>query len=65
MDTQTIETRWNDLKHKVKQQWNKLTDNDLDAIRGNAERAKERIAAAYGVTKEKAAEQWREFCKAC
>jgi uncharacterized protein YjbJ (UPF0337 family) len=58
MNKATLAGEWNILKGKVKQQWSKLTDDDLGIIGGNVEELIGRVQKAYGYTKEQA---WAEF----
>jgi hypothetical protein len=44
------------------QRWNRLTDRDLDTVRGNAERMVELLQARYGIERREALaelELWR------
>jgi hypothetical protein len=44
------------------QRWNRLTDRDLDQVRGNAERMVELLQARYGIERHEALaelEMWR------
>lgn len=52
MNTDTIKGNWMIFKGKVKEQWGKLTDDDLDVAEGQAEQLAGRIAARYGEAKE-------------
>jgi uncharacterized protein YjbJ (UPF0337 family) len=52
---------WNEIKGKIKQQWGKLTDDDLTRISGNVDEVVGRIQQAYGYTKEKAVEEFNAF----
>jgi Uncharacterized protein conserved in bacteria len=54
MNKDRIEGNWKQLKGKVKQQWGKLTDDDLDQIEGNTEILSGRLQEAYGLSKEEA-----------
>jgi uncharacterized protein YjbJ (UPF0337 family) len=54
MNKDRIEGNWKQLKGKVKQQWGKLTDDDLDQIEGNAEMLSGRLQEAYGLSKDEA-----------
>jgi uncharacterized protein YjbJ (UPF0337 family) len=47
----------NFLKGKIKEQWGKLTDDDLVEIRGKREQLVGRLQKRYGLAKEKAEEQ--------
>lgn len=54
MNKDRIEGSWKELKGKVKQQWGKLTDDDLDEIEGNYEILSGRLQKAYGISQEEA-----------
>jgi uncharacterized protein YjbJ (UPF0337 family) len=45
----------------VKEKWGKLTANDLDVIAGNHDQLQGKIQERYGITKEEAAKQIREW----
>jgi uncharacterized protein YjbJ (UPF0337 family) len=49
-----LEGKWKQLKGKVKQQWGKLTDDDLDVIDGKQEELVGLLQERYGYEKEKA-----------
>ena len=49
--------KWHQLRGSVKQEWGKLTDDDLDYIEGTRDRLVGRLQEKYGVTKEEAEEQ--------
>jgi uncharacterized protein YjbJ (UPF0337 family) len=53
--------QWKQLKGKVKEQWGKLTDDDLTRLEGDQEQLAGRIQERYGVAKEEAERQVREF----
>lgn len=53
----TIETRWNDYKGDAKQQWAKLTDDQISATMGKREFLSTRVQEAYAVSKEDADRQ--------
>ena len=53
MNWERIEGNWNEVKGKVKQQWGKLTDDDLTQARGRREQVVARIQQRYGEAKEK------------
>jgi len=52
---------WHQIKGKVKQQWGKLTDDDLQQLEGNSEQLAGKIQQRYGLAKEDAERQAREF----
>ena len=59
----TLQGNWLQFKGKVKQQWGKLTDDDLDVIAGQHDVLVGRIQARHGVTKDEAhnqVESWKK-----
>ena len=62
MNWDQIEGKWKQMKGSVKQKWGKLTDDDLDVIAGKQDQLAGKIQERYGVTKEEAAKQVREWC---
>jgi len=61
MNTDRVEGNWKQLKGKVKEQWGKLTDDDLTIIEGNQEQLAGRIQERYGVAKDEAEKQVKTF----
>ena len=56
-----MDGNWNLLKGKIRQQWAKLTDNDMDSFKGNMDEAIGRIQKAYGYTHDQAREEYEKF----
>jgi uncharacterized protein YjbJ (UPF0337 family) len=54
MDWNRIEGNWKQAKGKVKEQWGKLTDDDLDQIAGRRDQLEVKIQERYGVAKDRA-----------
>ena len=48
MDWDSIEGMWTQAKSKVKEKWDKLTDEDLDVIEGRRDRLEGKIQQRYG-----------------
>ena len=48
MDWNSIEGMWTQAKSKVKEKWDKLTDEDLDVIEGRRDRLEGKIHQRYG-----------------
>jgi uncharacterized protein YjbJ (UPF0337 family) len=46
---------------KIKQQWGKLTDDDLTVLEGSADELSGRIQKRYGIAKEEAEDQVKSF----
>lgn len=61
MNKDTIEGNWKELKGRVKEQWGKLTDDRLDEIAGRRDQLAAEIQQAYGVSREEAEKQVKEF----
>ena len=61
MNWDQIEGKWKQMKGSVKQKWGKLTDDDLDVIAGKQDQLAGKIQERYGITKEEAAKQVREW----
>jgi len=54
MDWNRVEGNWKQLKGKVKEQWGKLTDDDLDRIAGRRDQLEGKIQERYGIEKDRA-----------
>jgi len=52
MDWNRVEGNWKQVKGKVKEQWGKLTDDDLDVIAGRREQLEGKIQQRYGLAKD-------------
>jgi uncharacterized protein YjbJ (UPF0337 family) len=54
MNTDVLKGKWTQLKGNVRKQWGKLTDDDVDQIKGDSEILMGRIQERYGRTREEA-----------
>ena len=54
MNGDQSEGKWKEYKGKAKQQWGKLTDDDLDKIAGKREEIAGLVQQRYGKSKEEA-----------
>ena len=61
MNWDRIEGNWKQFSGKVRQQWGKLTDDDLDLIDGRREELAGRIQEVYGISKDEAEKQIERF----
>lgn len=52
MDRNIIEGNWKQFKGRIKEQWGKLTDDDIDEIGGKRDRLVGKIQERYGKTKD-------------
>jgi uncharacterized protein YjbJ (UPF0337 family) len=57
MNQDRIQGRWKQLKGKVKEQWGRLTDDDLDVIAGRRDQLLGRIQQRHGLAKDEADRQ--------
>ncbi len=48
---------WREMRGRIRQQWGKLTDNQIDQIAGNYDRLLGVLQENYGYTREKAMEE--------
>jgi uncharacterized protein YjbJ (UPF0337 family) len=63
MNWDRVEGNWKTFKGQVQQQWGKLTDDDLDVIAGKRDELLGRIQNAYGMSRDDADRQIREWEK--
>ena len=49
------------MKGKVKEQWGKLTDDDLDVINGKQDQLEGRLQQRYGYAKDQAAKEVNDW----
>ena len=61
MNWDIVEGNWKQFKGAVKTQWGKLTDDHLDVIAGKRDALAGRIQEIYGVTREEAEQQIKDF----
>lgn len=64
MNKDTIAGNWKELRGKVKEQWGKLTDDRLDKLDGKRDQLAGEIQKAYGISKDEAKKQVKDFEKA-
>ena len=57
MNWDRIEGQWKQMKGNAKQQWGKLTDDDLDVAEGKRDVLVGRIQERYGIEKDAAERQ--------
>lgn len=53
MDWNQVEGNWKMLKGRIKEQWGKLTDDDLDVIAGRRDQLEGKIQERYGYAKDR------------
>ena len=66
MNWDQVKGNWKEFKGQVKQQWGKLTDDDLDVVEGKRDELVGKVQHAYGVSREEADKQistWERTCR--
>ena len=58
MNADTLRGQWTQLKGNIREQWGKLTDDDLDEIQGRAEQLIGRLQQRYGIQRDEAQRQF-------
>ena len=61
MNRDQMQGNWKQFRGKVKEKWGKLTDNDLDMINGQQEQLVGKIQERYGIAREEAERQVKDF----
>jgi uncharacterized protein YjbJ (UPF0337 family) len=61
MNHDTIAGQWKQVSGKIKEQWGKLTDDDMKVVEGNADMLAGRLQERYGIARDEAERQVREF----
>ncbi|GAB4183236.1 MAG: CsbD family protein [Wenzhouxiangellaceae bacterium] len=61
MNHHQTEGQWNEFTAKVKQEWGKITDDDVKQAEGNVEELKAKIQQRYGDSKESIAKKFNDF----
>ena len=61
MNWDTIQGNWKQLTGRAKQQWGKLTDDDLTTVAGHRDQLAGKIQERYGIAKDEAEEQLKAW----
>jgi uncharacterized protein YjbJ (UPF0337 family) len=61
MNWDRVEGNWKQFTGKVKEKWGKLTDDDLQVINGQQDQLVGRIQERYGVAKDEAQKQVKNW----
>jgi uncharacterized protein YjbJ (UPF0337 family) len=64
MNWEQVEGKWKQMKGAARQQWGKLTDDDLEYMAGSKDRFVGRLQERYGIAKEEAQEQADQWLQA-
>lgn len=63
MNEDILKGKWNQFKGSVKEQWGKLTDDDITQAEGNYDQLVGRIQERYGYNREEAERQVDDWMK--
>jgi uncharacterized protein YjbJ (UPF0337 family) len=61
MNEDKLKGQWKQLHGKLKARWGKLTDDDIEVTDGNAEYLVGKLQERYGIAKDEAMKQLRDF----
>lgn len=61
MDWNRIEGNWKQLKGEARKQWGKLTDDDIEQVKGDRQKLAGKIQDTYGKSKEEAEREIDEW----
>jgi uncharacterized protein YjbJ (UPF0337 family) len=61
MNEDTLKGNWLQVKGKIKEQWGKLTDDDLDVIAGKRDQLLGKIQERQGLAKDAAEKQLKDW----
>ena len=65
MNWDRIEGNWTTLKGKVREQWGRLTDDELEGIAGRRDKLMGSLQNSYGIAKDEAEKQIKAFEARC
>ena len=63
MNWDIVEGKWGQLKGSIKEQWGKLTDDELTEIAGNRDKMAGKLQERYGWDQDRAQREVDEFQK--
>jgi uncharacterized protein YjbJ (UPF0337 family) len=63
MNRDILAGKWKEMKGRVKEQWGKITDDELDRAEGRADQMVGLLQQRYGYTREKAEEEYDRFLR--
>jgi uncharacterized protein YjbJ (UPF0337 family) len=61
MNETILEGKWKQFRGKVKEQWGRLTDDELDRIDGRRDQVVGLLQEKYGYSLERAEEEYDDF----
>jgi uncharacterized protein YjbJ (UPF0337 family) len=61
MNNDRMAGNWKQVKGKIKEQWGKLTDDEVDQLEGKSDQLAGKLQERYGIAKDEAERQAKEF----
>ena len=61
MNSDRTAGNWKQVKGKIKEQWGKLTDDEVDQLEGKGDQLAGKLQERYGIGREEAERQAEEF----
>jgi uncharacterized protein YjbJ (UPF0337 family) len=61
MTSDRVAGAWHQIRGSLKEQWGKLTEDDLKQLEGHAERLAGKLQERYGLAREEAERHMKEF----
>ena len=65
MDWDQIEGKWKEFSGRVREKWGKLTNDEIRIINGKREKLAGMLQQKYGMAKEEAEKQIKDFEASC
>lgn len=63
MNWEQIQGKWNQIKGSARVEWARLTDRDIEEIRGERDKLVGKIEEKYGKTREAAEAEVDDWCR--
>lgn len=63
MNWDQIEGKWTQLKGKIRERWDKFTDDDIEVVAGSRDQFLGKLQEKYGLARAEAAQQIAEWRK--
>lgn len=65
MNWDQVKGKWTQFTGQVREQWGKLTDDDVATINGQKDQLVGKLQERYGYAKERAEKEINDFCGRC
>ena len=65
MNWEQVEGNWKTMQGKVREKWGRLTNDEVENIKGKRDQLEGTIQRVYGKTKEEVKREVDDFCRNC